>query len=1176
MKRWKLFSTLLLSGLCALSRPWAIYGADTCISYSGSNYSRQNYTDYSKIPNSYLTSCDDGRIMRVQNGLASGPDPGIQIEYYDTLYNLLDSKTIPSELPIFGGFYETQDSYFILSGQSNTAESNTVECFRITKYTKSWTKVSSCSLKDCNTTYPFMYGSADFAHEGDYLIVRTCHEMYANEDGSHDQATLAIQINMKTMTVTDSMTDRKNYREGYASNSLNQFVHIEDGHMIALEHGNAYPRSAALFQYKTNITAGTFVPAQNNLCTVVDMLPFPENPDNSLVTGASIGGFEISDSAYLVAGNSIDQTNINFSNNTRNIWIASAAKNTDGTIGSPVVKWLTSYKEGEENPTTPHLVKISNQRFALLWEEGTQVCYAVIDGEGNQIGSTYQMNGNLSDCAPAVIHNNIIWYTWKDNTTTFYEISCDDFSQNAATAVEREGHHYEIVPGTLDYDTGYADLACSLCDAESYTYIPLEWTSTWNTQETGAYEDTHAPSFDVNENLYLKLEVIPEYKPRNKFNIIVADPNILTADISGSLITIHMLKAGTTTITVQAAYKPDISQTYSITVAHDFTTTITKPATCSQEGEQQSQCKKCGYRETTKIPKTEHSYGKWTIVQEATCYQEELQKSTCSICQQTIQKKTKDKLEHQYQHSVTSPTCTEGGYTTYTCSTCHTSYKDNETEPLGHNITNYVITTESTCTQHGEKTGTCSRCSQTASEALPLAPHSYKDTVVPPTCTQEGYTEHTCVNCNTTIKDTTTAKLPHQFTEFTITKESTCTQQGEKTGYCSSCNQTVTELLPLAEHQYQDTVIPSTCTEKGYTLHTCIYCKTTKKDTYTEPLGHNVSNYTTAKEPTCTQEGEKIGTCSRCGLQDTVTLPSLGHDYQNTVIAPTCTQEGYTVHTCTRCGNEITDSYTQKLPHNFTNYTITKNATCTENGEKTGTCNDCQTKDVQIISKIPHSYVNKTVKPTYGAPGYTLYSCKLCGASYKTNYKAKLTISIPSGLRMNKNSTKTVSLTWNPVVGISGYAIFQYKGGAWKLIARTSSNRYTAAKLSPGKSYQFRIRAYKLENKLFYYSNFSKLTVASTKPKTVKLKNPKSPKKKTVKVSWKKAACKGYEVQLSTTKNFKKIQKKTSVKKSKTTTFTFKKLKRKKSYFVRIRCYIMIGKTKYYSDFSKPKRVKCK
>ena len=177
---------------------------------------------------------------------------------------------------------------------------------------------------------------------------------------------------------------------------------------------------------------------------------------------------------------------------------------------------------------------------------------------------------------------------------------------------------------------------------------------------------------------------------------------------------------------------------------------------------------------------------------------------------------------------------------------------------------------------------------------------------------------------------------------------------------------------------------------------------------------------------------------------------------------------------------------------------------------------------------------------------------------------------------MNKNSTKTVSLTWNPAAGISGYAIFQYKGGAWKLIARTASNRYTVAKLSPGKSYQFRIRAYKLENKLFYYGNFSKLTVASTKPKTVKLKNPKSPKKKTVKVSWKKAACKGYEVQLSTTKNFKKIQKKASVKKSKTTTFTFKKLKRKKNYFVRIRCYIMIGKTKYYSDFSKPKRVKCK
>lgn len=1099
MKKWKLFSVLLLSGICALNHTSAVHAADTCISYSGNNYSRQNYTDYSKIPNSYLTSCDDGKIMRVQNGLASGADSGIQIEYYDTSYNLLDSKTIPSELPLFGGFYETEDNYYILSGQANTNQSADVECFRITKYTKSWTRISACSLRDCNTTQPFIYGSADFAHEGDYLIVRTCHEMYANEDGTCDQATLTIEINMNTMAVTDSMTGKVNYQYGYSSGSLNQFVHIEDGHIVALEHGNAYPRSAALFKYKTDMTAGSFTPAPNNLCTVVNMFSFPENPENPLVTGASLGGFEISDSAYLAVGNSIDQTNVNFNNNTRNIFVAVAAKNSNGSIDTPEVKWLTNYEEQQENPTTPHLVKVSGNRFVILWEENTQVCYAVVDGKGNQIGSTYHVNGYLSDCAPVMIHNNIIWYAWKDNTTTFYEISCDDFSVNKTIPVERQGHQYEI-DGKVNYETGYADLKCALCgDEGSYTYIPLEWLAKWNTQETGEYKDTHADSFDVGESLYLMLDVIPEYKPKNKFNMIVADPNILSADMVDNLITIRMLKAGTTTITIQAAYMPDISETYSITVAHDFTTTITKAPTCSHEGEQTSTCKKCGYQETTSLPKTEHSYGEWTIVQEATCSQEELQESTCSICHQNIQKKTKDKLEHQYQISVTPPTCTEKGCTVHTCSMCGNSYSDNETEALGHNVTDYVVTKESTCTQHGEKTG-----------------------------------------------------------------------------YCSSCNQTVTEALPLAEHEYQDTVTPPTCSQQGYTTHTCVHCQTTNKDTYTQPLGHQVSDYTTTKEPTCTQEGKKTGRCSRCGLEDIVVLSPLGHEYQDKITPPTCSQQGYTTHTCTRCNDTTTDNYTQKLPHDFSQYTVTKNATCTTTGEKTAICANCQEKDVQSIPKIPHSYVTRIVAPTYGAMGYTLHTCKLCNASYKDNYRAKLTIAVPSGLKMRTHSTKSISLTWNPVSGASGYAVFQYKNGAWILLARTSTNSYTVAKLSPSTSYQFRVRAYKQENRLLHYSNFSKPTTVCTKPKTVKLKKPKSPKKKTIKVSWKKAACIGYEVQLSTTKKFKKIAKKTTIKKNKTTTATFKKLKSKKTYYVRIRSYIMIGKTKYYSDFCKPKRVKCK
>ena len=55
-------------------------------------------------------------------------------------------------------------------------------------------------------------------------------------------------------------------------------------------------------------------------------------------------------------------------------------------------------------------------------------------------------------------------------------------------------------------------------------------------------------------------------------------------------------------------------------------------------------------------------------------------------------------------------------------------------------------------------------------------------------------------------------------------------------------------------------------------------------------LGHNLS--TTVIEPTCTENGLKIATCSLCGFTSSESLPALGHEWTYTVTEPTCTQEG--------------------------------------------------------------------------------------------------------------------------------------------------------------------------------------------------------------------------------------------------------------------------------------------
>ena len=75
------------------------------------------------------------------------------------------------------------------------------------------------------------------------------------------------------------------------------------------------------------------------------------------------------------------------------------------------------------------------------------------------------------------------------------------------------------------------------------------------------------------------------------------------------------------------------------------------------------------------------------------------------------------------------------------------------------------------------------------------------------------------------------------------------------------------------EHSYQDVVTAPTCTEKGYTTHTCS-CGESYVDTYVDALGHNWNNGVVTKPVTATEAGIKTYTCTRCGETKTETIPA--------------------------------------------------------------------------------------------------------------------------------------------------------------------------------------------------------------------------------------------------------------------------------------------------------------
>lgn len=112
-------------------------------------------------------------------------------------------------------------------------------------------------------------------------------------------------------------------------------------------------------------------------------------------------------------------------------------------------------------------------------------------------------------------------------------------------------------------------------------------------------------------------------------------------------------------------------------------------------------------------------------------------------------------------------------------------------------------------------------------------------------------------------------------------------------------------------------------------------------------------------------------------------------------------------------------------------------------------------------------------------------------------------------------------------------------------------------------------------------------TQPTTKPSTTKNAETVKPKKTSIKklskgkkkftVTWAKVSgVKGYQIQYSSDKKFKKNNKSVTVTKQKTTKATVKKLKSKKKYYVRVRTYKTVNGKKIYSSWSKVKSVKTK
>lgn len=148
----------------------------------------------------------------------------------------------------------------------------------------------------------------------------------------------------------------------------------------------------------------------------------------------------------------------------------------------------------------------------------------------------------------------------------------------------------------------------------------------------------------------------------------------------------------------------------------------------------------------------------------------------CSECGEIIiAQQELPALGHDYKTVVVDPTCTEDGYTTYTCSVCNDSYVSDHTDALGHSYT-LEITTPATHTATGVMTYTCP-CGDTYTETIEkLAEHNHQAVITSPTCTEQGYTTYTCECSDSYVADYVDA---------------TGHADNDNNGYCDICSENI-------------------------------------------------------------------------------------------------------------------------------------------------------------------------------------------------------------------------------------------------------------------------------------------------------------------------------------------------------------------------------------------------
>ena len=182
---------------------------------------------------------------------------------------------------------------------------------------------------------------------------------------------------------------------------------------------------------------------------------------------------------------------------------------------------------------------------------------------------------------------------------------------------------------------------------------------------------------------------------------------------------------------------------------------------------------------------------------------------------------------------------------------------------------------------------------------------------------------------------------------------------------------------------------------------------------------------------------------------------------------------------------------------------------------------------------------------------------------------------VPTGLSVEKTDYSSLKINWKHVNNADGYEVYcaASSNSSYNIVKDTTDTTYNHQNLTIGNTYYYKIRSYKKVGEERHYSDFSTVnsqTLTIPKPTNVKASSAGAT---AIKISWNKVSkVSGYAIFRSNTKNGKYKEIKTV--NAKKTSYSNKNLTKGKTYYFKVKAYMLVNGSKIYSDSSDAAKYK--